>query len=341
MRSVVIEAPGTISVVTRPDPDLPGTDGAVVAVTATAICGSDLHFYDGDYPIVAPVALGHEAIGTVLEVGSEVTTVSVGDRVMVSSVAGCGHCGGCATLDPIRCFSGPQIFGSGFLGGAQSDLLAVPSADFQLAKIPHDIGVEEALLLTDNLATGWAAALRADIPVGGTAAVIGLGAVGLCAVRSALFLGAATVLGIDPVAQRRDRAAAMGATPAVPSTTDAAMELTSGRGVDAVIDAIGSDASMTDALTAVRAGGTVSVVGVHDLQPFPFPALSALLRSVTLRMTTAPVQQTWPQLVPLLQSRRLSVDGIFTTEMPLDRAPDAYRAVAARSGDVVKVLLTP
>jgi threonine dehydrogenase-like Zn-dependent dehydrogenase len=98
---------------------------------------------------------------------------------------------------------------------------------------------------------------------------------------------------------------------------------------------------MADALTAVRAGGTVSVVGVHDLQPFPFPALSALLRSVTLRMTTAPVQQTWPQLVPLLQSGRLSVDGIFTNEMPLDRAPDAYRAVAARSGDVVKVLLTP
>jgi threonine dehydrogenase-like Zn-dependent dehydrogenase len=133
----------------------------------------------------------------------------------------------------------------------------------------------------------------------------------------------------------------MGATPAVPSTTEAAMELTSGRGVDAVIDAVGSDASMTDALTAVRAGGTVSVVGVHDLQPFPFPALSALLRSVTLRMTTAPVQQTWPQLVPLLQSGRLSVDGIFTTQMPLDAAPDAYRAVAARSGDVVKVLLTP
>jgi threonine dehydrogenase-like Zn-dependent dehydrogenase len=98
---------------------------------------------------------------------------------------------------------------------------------------------------------------------------------------------------------------------------------------------------MSDALTAVRAGGTVSVVGVHDLQPFPFPALPALLRSVTLRMTTAPVQQTWPTLIPLLQSGRLSVDGIFTTEMALDDAAEAYRAVAARSGDVVKVLLTP
>jgi threonine dehydrogenase-like Zn-dependent dehydrogenase len=133
----------------------------------------------------------------------------------------------------------------------------------------------------------------------------------------------------------------MGVTPAAPSATIAAMEHTGGRGVDAVIDAVGSDITMADALTAVRPGGTVSVVGVHDLQPFPFPALAALIRSITLRMTTAPVQQTWPQLIPLLQSGRLSVDGIFTTEMPLDAAADAYRAVAARSGDVVKVLLTP
>lgn len=341
MRSVVIDGPGSIRVDTRPDPVLPGADGAVVAVTATAICGSDLHFYEGDYPIADPVPLGHEAIGTVVETGPEVASVRVGDRVMVSSVAGCGHCGGCATRDPIRCHSGPLIFGSGALGGAQSELLAVPGADFQLARIPDGLSDEEALLLTDNLATGWAAALRADIPVGGTVAVIGLGAVGLCAARSALFLGAATVLGIDPVAQRRDRVVAMGITPAEPSATTAVMELTGGRGVDAVIDAVGSDVTMSDALTAVRAGGTVSVVGVHDLQPFPFPALPALVRSITLRMTTAPVQQTWPQLIPLLQSGRLSVDGIFTTEMPLDAAADAYRAIAARSGDVVKVLLTP
>ncbi|MEB3020107.1 alcohol dehydrogenase catalytic domain-containing protein [[Mycobacterium] crassicus] len=341
MRSVVIDAPGSVRVDTRPDPGLPGADGAVVAVTATAICGSDLHFYEGDYPLVDPVPLGHEAIGTVVEVGSAVGSVRVGDRVMVSSVAGCGHCAGCATHDPIRCHSGPQIFGSGMLGGAQSELLAVPGADFQLARIPDGISVEQALLLTDNLATGWAAAQRADIPIGGTVAVTGLGAVGLCAGISALFLGAATVLGVDPVAQRRDRAATMGMIPVEPSTTAAAMELTGGRGVDAVIDAVGSDTTMADALTAVRAGGTVSVVGVHDLQPFPFPALAALIRSVTLRMTTAPVQQTWPQLVPLLQSGRLKVDGIFTTEMALDDAADAYRAVAARSGDVVKVILTP
>ncbi|MGA5466151.1 zinc-binding dehydrogenase [Mycobacterium sp. NPDC050041] len=339
MRSVLIDGPAAIRVDHRPDPVLPGPDGAVVAVSASGICGSDLHFYEGDYPMFEPVALGHEAVGTVVDIGPDVRTVRVGDRVLVSSVAGCGHCGGCATLDPIRCHSGPQIFGAGVLGGAQSELLAVPAADFQLLAVPDGIDDEQALLLTDNLATGWAAAQRADFPAGGSVVVIGLGAVGLCAVRSALFQGAATVLAVDPVPQRRDRAAAMGATPVAPSATAAAMEHSGGRGVDAVIDAVGNDTTIADALTAVRAGGTVSVVGVHDLQPFPFPATMALLRSVTLRMTTAPVQQTWPQLIPLLQAGRLRVDGIFTTELPLDAAPEGYRAVAARSGDVVKVLL--
>jgi threonine dehydrogenase-like Zn-dependent dehydrogenase len=198
MRAVVIDGPGSIRVDTRPDPVLPGPDGVIIAVTAAGICGSDLHFYDGDYPLTEPVALGHEAIGTVVETGPDVHAVDVGDLVMVSSVAGCGACPGCATRDPVMCYSGPQIFGSGVLGGAQADLLAVPAADFQVLKIPEKITTEQALLLTDNLATGWAAARRADIRLAGTVAVIGLGAVGLCAMRSAFVRGAATVFGVDP-----------------------------------------------------------------------------------------------------------------------------------------------
>ncbi|OOK77162.1 alcohol dehydrogenase GroES-like domain protein [Mycobacterium kansasii] len=190
MRTVVIDGPGSVRVDTRPDPALTGPDGVIVAVGAAGICGSDLHFYDGEYPLAEPVALGHEAVGTVVETGPQVHTVTVGDQVMVSSVAGCGGCEGCATGDPAMCRLGPQIFGSGALGGAQADLLAVPAADFQVLKIPEGITTEQALLLTDNLATGWAAARRADIPFGGTVAVIGLGAVGCarCAARSSKAL---------------------------------------------------------------------------------------------------------------------------------------------------------
>lgn len=341
MRAVLIEAPGSVRVDSWPDPVLPGPTGAIVKVTAAAICGSDLHFYEGDYPLFQPVSLGHEAVGTVVEVGSDVHSVKVGDYVIVSSVAGCGACSGCATKDPIQCLSGPQIFGSGVLGGAQAEFMAVPAADFQLLKMPENISTEQALLLTDNLATGWSAAQRADIPVGGTAVVIGLGAVGLCAVQSALFLGAAKVFAVDPVAQRRDRAAAMGATPIEPPAMQTVMEATGGRGADSVIDAVGNDTTLNDAIATVRARGTVSVVGVHNLNPYPFPALTGLLRSLTFRMTTAPVQQTWPELIPLLQNGRLNVDGIFTTNLSLDQAAEGYAAVAARSGDDVKVLLTP
>ncbi|MGV0634568.1 alcohol dehydrogenase catalytic domain-containing protein [Mycolicibacillus trivialis] len=339
MRSVVIDTPGAVRVTDRPDPVLPGPDGAIVAVRAAAICGSDLHFYEGDYPLPEPVPLGHEVVGTVVEVGTGVRTVAPGDSVLVSSVAGCGSCAGCATGDPVTCVTGPQVFGSGALGGGQSELLAVPAADFQLLAIPDGFTDEDALLLTDNLATGWAAARRADIPPGGTVAVFGLGAVGLCAVRSAIAQGAGTVLAIDPVAGRRDRAALSGATPVSGPAVTAVLEATDGRGAAAVIDAVGNDTTLTESLTCVRPGGTVSVVGVHDLQPFPFPALMALVRSTTLRMTTAPIQRTWPELVPLIRAGRLDTGGIFTDTMPLADAADAYSMFAARSPECLKVVL--
>ncbi|MDH6245771.1 alcohol dehydrogenase catalytic domain-containing protein [Mycobacterium sp. OTB74] len=341
MRTVLIDTPGSVYVGTVPDPVLPGPDGAIVQVTTAAICGSDLHFYEGDYPLVTPISLGHEAIGTVVEVGLDVRNVKVGDAVLISSVAGCGHCVGCDTRDPITCVSGPQIFGAGALSGAQAELLAVPAADFQLLKLPSDIDTEQALLLTDNLATGWAAAKRADIPFGGTVVVIGLGAVGLCALRCAIAQGAGAVYAVDPVEGRRELAARSGAIAIAPDQIGMVYEAAGGRGAASVIDAVGNDTTMTTALTCVRAGGTVSVVGVHDLNPFPFPATLSLIRSITLRMTTAPVQQTWPELVPLLQAGRLDVNGIFTHAMKLDEAPQAYAAVAARTADCIKVTLTP
>ncbi|MGV0743954.1 alcohol dehydrogenase catalytic domain-containing protein [Mycolicibacterium sp. XJ870] len=341
MRAVVVDSAGEIHVDTRPDPSLPGPDGVIIEVESASICGSDLHFVEGHYPIVDPVSLGHEAVGKVVETGSEVSGFKTGDRVLVSSVAGCGHCAGCATRDPIKCIHGPQIFGSGILGGAQAELLAVPAADFQLLTVPENISIEQALLLTDNLATGWAAAQRADIPIGGTVAVIGLGAVGMCALRSALTLGAARVFAVDPVETRRTRAEKWGATGITPPSAQAIRETTGGLGADAVIDAVGTDTSINDALDAVRTGGTVSIVGVHDLQPYPLPALACLLRSLTIRMTTAPVQQTWPELIPLLQAGRLDVDGIFTDTLPLDKAAEGYEAAASRSGEHLKIQLTP
>jgi 2-desacetyl-2-hydroxyethyl bacteriochlorophyllide A dehydrogenase len=341
VRQVVIDGPGQVRLVDAPDAVPPGADGAVVAVEATAICGSDLHFYDGDIPVGRGFSVGHEFLGTVVEVGPDVRRFRVGDRVLTASVAGCGHCDGCATGDPITCVEGPKVFGSGGLPGGQASVVAVPSADFQLLRIPEGLDDEAALLLTDNLNTGWIGAKRADIPAGGTVVVLGLGAVGLCAVRGAFALGAGRVLAADPVAGRRALAADSGAIPIEGSTTEAVLEATGGRGADAVIDAVALDTTLTDALTCVRAGGTVSVIGVHNLDPYPLPILGGLFKSLTLRMTTAPVHQTWKELVPLVANGRIRTDAIFTHRFPLAEAPQAYAAVAARTADCIKVMMLP
>jgi len=341
VRHVVIDGPGNVSVQEAPDPVAPGLDGAVIEVDATAICGSDLHFYDGDLPSTGGVAVGHEFLGTIVELGPDVQGFRVGDRVLTASVAGCGHCDGCATGDPITCDDGPKVFGSGALGGGQATAVAVPAADFQLLAIPPGIDDEAALLLTDNLSTGWAGAQRADIAPGGTVVVIGLGAVGLCAVRCALALGAGRVLAVDPVAGRRARAEASGAEPIEGPTVEAVLAATGGRGADAVIDAVALDVTLNDAMACVRPGGTISVIGVHDLEPYPLPILMGLLRSTTLRLTTAPVHRTWAELVPLVTDGSLRTDGIFTHRFALDDAAEAYAAVAARTADCLKVVLQP
>ena len=341
MQHVVIEGPRRVAVRDAPEPVLPGPDGAVVAVDAASICGSDLHFYDGELPVGEGFPIGHEFLGTVAEVGPDVRRFRVGDRVLAASVTGCGHCEGCATGDPVTCIHGPKVFGSGELGGGQASAVAVHAADFQLLALPPEIDDHAGLLLTDNLGTGWIAAKKANIPPGGTVAVLGLGAVGLCAVRAAFQLGAGRVLAVDPVAGRRARAADSGATPVDGPTVEAVLEATGGQGADAVIDAVALDASLTDALACVRAGGTVSVVGVHSLEPYPLPILLSLFRSVTLAMSTAPVHQTWKDLVPLVVNGRLRTDGIFTQEFALADAADAYAAVAARDPECIKVLMRP
>ncbi len=346
MRAAVITGAHSVRVDDVPDAVLPGPDGAVVAVQKSAICGSDLHFYDGDMAVGDGLRIGHEAVGTVVEVGPDVRTVKVGDRVLVSSVAGCGACVGCAEGDPIRCRNGgPKVFGAGQLGGAQAEALAVPGADFQLRKLANelaDISDDAALLLTDNLPTGWIAARKADFKPGATVAVVGLGAVGLCAVRSALLLGAGRVLAADLSPGRRAIAESFGAEGVDPAasggTPGAVMEATDGVGAESVIEAVGADATLDAALASVRPGGTVSIVGVHGLTPYAFPVLMALFRSLSIRTTTAPIQQTWRELLPLVASGRMATDAIFTHHFGLEKASEAYAAVAARSGDCIKTV---
>jgi 2-desacetyl-2-hydroxyethyl bacteriochlorophyllide A dehydrogenase len=245
--------------------------------------------------------------------------------------------------DPATCEQGSALFGfGGTLPGAQAELLAVPAADATLLPIREDISDEAGVLLADNLATAWTAARRGEISAGDCVLILGLGAVGQCAVRCAWHQGAATVLVYDPVAGRRARAEADGAAALDgPDVVSEVLAATKGRGADVVIDAVATDASLDCAIGAVRVGGTISVVGIHDMAPYPFPMLQAVYKSITLRASMAAVQSAWRELLPLISAGRLDTSGIITHRYRLEQAPHAYEMVSRRSADCTKVLLTP
>jgi alcohol dehydrogenase len=214
MRAAVLRGPGDVRVDQVPDPVLPGPDGIIVTVEHTAICGSDLHLYH-DAPTGSGVQLGHEAIGTVAEVGPGVRTVRPGDRVLVSGVVGCGTCRACLAGQPNVCEAGlATAFGTTLgLPGGQSEAMGVPFADRFVLPIPDGVTDEAAVLLTDILPTGYLGALRADIRPGSTVVVVGLGPVGIMALQCASLFGPARILAVDVVPERLARAERLGAEP--------------------------------------------------------------------------------------------------------------------------------
>jgi alcohol dehydrogenase len=346
VRATVLQGPRQVTVENVPDPELPGPAGAIVTIERTAICGSDLHLYH-DAPTGSGIRLGHEAIGTVAEVGSHVRGLQSGDRVLVSGVIGCGVCGPCLAGRPNLCLAGKTAaFGTiPDLPGGQAEALAVPFADVFALPIPEDVADEEAVLLTDILPTGYVGALRADIRPGSTVVVVGLGPVGVMAVRAAHLFGPARILAVDMVPERLARAEQLGAEPVdarIAPGSAQVMEATGGRGAESVIEAVGADATVVDAISCAATGGTVSIVGVNLSLALPFPMALVLLKSLTVRAVFAPIPGTWSSLVPLIQSGRLTgLGATFTHRMELSRIPEAYELFDSRSDGVLKVLLTP
>jgi threonine dehydrogenase-like Zn-dependent dehydrogenase len=345
MRATVLNGPRDVSLETVPDPVLPGPEGIVVTIERTAICGSDLHLFH-DAPTGSGIRLGHEAIGSVAEVGKQVRSVARGDRVLVSGVIGCGTCGPCLAGQPNICLNDKAAaFGTlPDLPGGQAEAMAVPFADLFALRIPENVADEEAVLLTDILPTGYLGALRASIRPGATVAVIGLGPVGIMALQCAGLFGPARILAVDQVPERLARAERLGAEPIDASSAPGAaqvMEATGGRGADSVIEAVGADATVLDAVSCVRSGGTVSIVGVNLSLALPFPMGLVFLKSLTVRTIFAPVPGTWPALVPLVQSGRLQVADTFTHRMQLSQVAEAYDLFDSRRDGVLKVLLLP
>ncbi len=344
-RALVFHGKADVRLESLPDPRPSDSRGVVVRVERTAICGSDLHLYHGTLPIPPGFTLGHEFVGEIVETGRDVRKFRTGDRVIVSGVIGCGECRACAGGHPIRCErQQTRVFGNSHeLPGGQAEAAAVPAADTALLHVPDGINVEQAVLLSDILPTGYYGAKNAEMRPGQSVAVIGLGPVGQCALLCAQLFGPSRVFAIDRVPSRLAAASALGAIP-IDASVDplgALREANCGRGPDAVIEAVGADETIALAIQAVRVAGVVSVIGVSTNMAFPFPMLQALMKDLTFRIGICPVRELWDDLVPLLQSGRLRPERVFTHRMPLSKGADAYALFDSRSDGVMKVMLDP
>jgi threonine dehydrogenase-like Zn-dependent dehydrogenase len=389
MKALCWHGKGDIRCDTVPDPRIEHPRDAVIKVTACAICGSDLHIYDGIMPgMKSGDVLGHETMGEVVELGSEVTNLKVGDRVVVPFTISCGECffctkglfSGCERSNPnhkaaetLWGHSPAGLFGyshllGGYAGG-QAEYLRVPYADVGPIKVPGHLTDEQVLFLSDIFPTGYMAADLCDIQPGDTIAIWGCGPVGQFAIRSALLLGAGRVIAIDTVPERLALARASGAETLdfmEDSIYDRLQDMTSGRGPDACIDAVGTEASNTASVDSVldrvkqaamlgtdrphvlrqainncRNGGIVSIVGVYGGLLDKVPMGSAINRGLTFKMAQTPVQRYLRPLLDRIERGEIDPSFVITHSAKLEDGPDLYRVFRDKEEGCMKVVLKP
>ncbi|GGO90901.1 zinc-dependent alcohol dehydrogenase [Wenjunlia tyrosinilytica] len=394
MRALTWHGKRDVRVDTVPDPRLHRQTDVIVKITSTGICGSDLHLYEVLGPFIDPGdILGHEPMGIVEEVGAEVTGVKVGDRVVIPFNVSCGTCYMCAKGLHSQCETtqvrdrgmGAAQFGYtklyGQMPGGQAEYLRVPFGNTLPITVPQGPPDERFVYLSDLLPTAWQAVEYAEIPPGGSVAVLGLGPIGDMASRMALHRGAEKVIGVDLVPERLARARARGVTTIDLSDhskdlVDTVRDLTDGRGPDSVIDAVGMEAhgaptaklaqqvtgllpptvaqklmehagvdrlqAFYTAIEIVRRGGTISLTGVYGGMADPLPMLKLFDKQVHLRMGQANVKRWVDDILPLLTDKDpLGVQGFATHKMPLEDAPLGYKKFQTKEDGVIKVLLQP
>ncbi|MGA5350418.1 zinc-dependent alcohol dehydrogenase [Streptomyces griseoincarnatus] len=396
MKALTWQGKRDVRVETVPDPKIEEPTDAIIRVTSSGLCGSDLHLYEVLTPFMTPGdILGHEPMGIVEEVGAAVPDLQVGDRVVVPFQIACGNCWMCLTGLPTQCETtqvtaegmGAALFGYtrlyGAVPGAQAEYLRVPQAQYGPIKVPEGPADDRFVYLSDVLPTAWQAVAYADVPKGGSVAVLGLGPIGDMACRIAQVQGAGRVFGVDLVPERLRRAKARGVETFDLRSFDDEKELveairdqTDGRGPDAVIDAVGTEAhgsaaarmvqnasallprkisgpmaerfsvdrlaALYTAIELVRRGGTISLSGVYGGMADPMPMLTLFDKQVQMRMGQANVRRWSDEIIPYLTDEDpLGVDDFATHRVPLDEAPEAYDMFQKKRDGAVKVLMKP
>ena len=333
MKAAIFSGPGAVEVGERPDPVIQEPTDAVVRVVLGCVCGSDLWYYRGESPH-AVGSIGHEFIGVVEQIGDGVRGVRPGDLVVAPFIYSDMSCPHCRNGSTISCVAGGN-FGNGHIDGGQGEAVRVPLAGSTLVPVPgsghSDATLRSLLALSDVMSTGHHAAVSAGVKKGDTVAVVGDGAVGLCAVLASSRLGAERVIALSRHASRQQIARQFGATDIIEArgeeATQAVLDLTSGIGADAALECVGTAQSIATAFAVARPGSAVGIVGVpHGQVPFA----ETFFRNVGWRGGPAPARIYIPELLGDVLDGRIDPGRVFDYETDLDRIADAYRAMDER-----------
>ncbi|HEY0010472.1 MAG TPA: zinc-dependent alcohol dehydrogenase [Candidatus Paceibacterota bacterium] len=394
MKALTFHGTKKVAVEEVPDPVIKHPKDVVIRITSTAICGSDLHLFGGYIPTVQDGdILGHEFMGEIVDIGTEVTKLKIGDRIVVPFVISCGECEYCTEgrtslcdrsnpnkelaekvfgYSPAGLYGFSHMFG-GYCGG-QAEYARVPFAESSVFVVPDSVPDEQALFLTDIFPTGFMAAENANIKEGDTVAIWGAGPVGQFAIRSAFMLGAARVISIDRFPERLAMAREGGAETLnyeddEMNIPEILKDMTSGRGPDACIDAVGMEAhgagtlgslmnvydrakqavmlesdrpaALREIIYAARKGSTISIPGVYGGLSDKFPLGIAFNKGLTLKMGQTHVQSYVPKLLERIQKGDIDPSFVITHRMPLQDAVEGYRIFRDKEDSCIKVVLTP
>lgn len=342
MKAIVYGGEGRVELGDVPEPSDPGASGAIVRPTVMAICGSDLHVVEGRIPGVGPGdVLGHECVGIVESVGSSVTRIQPGDRVVTSFLIACGRCWFCERREHNLC-EDARVLGYGMLfgnlAGAQAELVCVPDADVNLRRVPDALDDEGALFAGDILSTAWAA--TRTVQPGDSVAIIGAGPLGQLVALCARLQGAGRVLAVDLVAQRLVSIQADGVDASRTNPVVAVQNATCGRGADIAVDAAGGSVqTLLTAMDLTRRGGRVLVAGVHSELEMTFPLAETWLRAQDIRfLGTANVQRWWGEVLDAVASGHIDPRAIISHRLALADGVRGYELFASKEAQKVVLL---
>ncbi|WP_437207202.1 NAD(P)-dependent alcohol dehydrogenase [Planctomicrobium sp. SH664] len=348
MKAAVFVEPGKIRLTDKPIPVI-GPRDALLRVTLTTICGTDVHILKGEYPVAKGLTVGHEPVGVIAELGSAVTGYEIGQRVIAGAITPCGHCLSCLGGQHSQC--GGKAMGGWRLGntidGCQAEYVLIPDAMVNLAPIPDTLTDEQVLMCPDIMSTGFSGAEAGKVRIGDSVVVFAQGPIGLCATLGSRLSGATTIYTVDSIEKRLTISRQLGADTVInfqnEDPVNVIREVTNGRGVDVAIESLGTQQTFESCLRALRPGGTLSSLGVYSGKlTIPLDAYAAGLGDYQIVSTLCPGgKERMRRLMNVLESGRADLLPLVTHRFTLDQIEEAYDLFANQRDGVLKIAITP